>query len=863
MPSLHDEFIRVVREAYGDRGSYEDYFRNLQIHIHRYLPDDIAISIDPVLGVNLPNTPPISVVTITDPPVTDREKDLIGLYFVEDTKVTIAYKPDGMEGESTEAETVSSNTGVAGRAIAMMILRHVKTRKRRNWSVTEGVELPARLYHATEPTRVFSILKSGLSTGHPSRFGSEDQQGVSVATEFDAVSDGKFGNAILVLDPQKISTEKFDFIPTDYWGDDSEKEIRIVSKTGDAIPADAVVELIRITPSLARYELEDLQQGTTVPVRTFWKGKLTDVSVDRENPVTELPDLEGIQKRPRRTESVDPGNIMSEFVREYQDLDCINEFAAARVTDKAKTYYHGTPMSEFAKSIFVNGIHPPDLTGRSDNLRPREGKVYITPEIKYSLVYALGGSVAGGGADTVKHMLDHVGRYGYLFVIPGERVSDIEPDEDSIGEMIYDGTPEWLHELASEQLEGVEYGDYEDDTDEYGGLGVDLFYDVMGGEYEAWAVAGKMLLPILSDEQKLSLIDNGAHVAHSGKLIPSECWRIDRKQIPDLKEDGSNFFDVAVKVTSVQEILDESRSSRSEDLHRISESKEVYYHGTSSVLAKKILSQGFIPDPKQKTWDQDTGDLESYYGTYFTKNFQTAYSSAGETGRKFGGSVVVFECQIETRTAHFDEDELPKVKTILSSCNLSPRAVEKLFKYNQEDYPAYVQIGVDAWFESLKRRMGRDGVVGLTDQQRKALEPDVYELIDKSLQIWMEDEQYPYTSHYPETKEIETRISDKLRAVARATAPGQKSLGITNVRMSEPIAFKGANKILGAVEFPDIGSGKKMIDWNKDTEQWEPGSNPPRAVVLYGTVSDRLINDWVIAQAGEAHKDDARYEVVT
>ena len=122
------------------------------------------------------------------------------------------------------------------------------------------------------------------------------------------------------------------------------------------------------------------------------------------------------------------------------------EMATPRQSDLERVYYHGTPKSENAKSIMAHGINPPDLTGRSNYLTPVKGKVYITPKIDYATIDAIGGNVAGNKAPD--WMLDSYGRYGYLFVIDGHQLSDIQPDEDSVGEMIYDGEIDWLNDLA-------------------------------------------------------------------------------------------------------------------------------------------------------------------------------------------------------------------------------------------------------------------------------------------------------------------------------------------------------------------------------------------------------------------------------
>ena len=229
-------------------------------------------------------------------------------------------------------------------------------------------------------------------------------------------------------------------------------------------------------------------------------------------------------------------SLLREYIREL-----LSEMAAPRQSDLEQVYYHGTPKEENAKSIMATGINAPDLSTRSGYLKPVEGKVYITPKISYASIYAIGGSMAGHKVSD--WMIKDYGQYGYVFVIDGQQLKDIQPDEDSIGEMISNGEADWLDDLARDALE------YEDYDDEGQDLGYNGLYDaVMGGEYDAWASAGKIVLDSMTDEQKLELIDLGAHVAHTGNLMPKETWRFDRNLTVELAKDGSNFFDLAERI---------------------------------------------------------------------------------------------------------------------------------------------------------------------------------------------------------------------------------------------------------------------------------------------------------------------------
>ena len=91
-------------------------------------------------------------------------------------------------------------------------------------------------------------------------------------------------------------------------------------------------------------------------------------------------------------------------------------------------------------------------------------------------------------------------------------------------------------------------------------------------------------------------------------------------------------------------------------------SKEVLYHGTSFERLPAILSQGLIPNPKQRVWEEDPDasssriSRKSFEGIYLTSNFMTAKSSATTAGNGHRGVIVAV--QAETRTLAVDEDKL-------------------------------------------------------------------------------------------------------------------------------------------------------------------------------------------------------------
>lgn len=205
------------------------------------------------------------------------------------------------------------------------------------------------------------------------------------------------------------------------------------------------------------------------------------------------------------------------------------EMAMPRDIDLAKKYFHGTSDDKAGKGILTKGINPPDLEfKKKTQLTPVKGKVYITPDIKYALIYAIGANMIG--SKLPERWIKAGEEYAWLFVIDGKQLKDIQPDEDSIGEMISNKEPMWIYNLAKRELTTRQ------------------LEKVMDGEYSYWASCGKKLNKIMTDIQKLHLIDAGAHIAHTGNLKPNECWKMHKNDNEKLKSDGSNFFKIAKRI---------------------------------------------------------------------------------------------------------------------------------------------------------------------------------------------------------------------------------------------------------------------------------------------------------------------------
>ena len=196
-----------------------------------------------------------------------------------------------------------------------------------------------------------------------------------------------------------------------------------------------------------------------------------------------------------------------------------------------KTYYHGTDSIEKAMLIMNNGINPPDVSLRKDSLtRPIPGRVYLTDKIGYAAIYCIGGDMAGSEVPEGWITNPKEGRYGYVFEIDGNSLADIQPDEDSVGEFIYDKKYGILNRIAENHV------------------APSRLQKVYDGGCAYYTSVGKQIMKYIPDWLKLQMIEDGAHIANQGNLPIKGCWRFDKMKTKLLKRDYSNFFELAERI---------------------------------------------------------------------------------------------------------------------------------------------------------------------------------------------------------------------------------------------------------------------------------------------------------------------------
>ena len=198
--------------------------------------------------------------------------------------------------------------------------------------------------------------------------------------------------------------------------------------------------------------------------------------------------------------------------------------------------YHGTDKEAAGRQILSDRALKPgsDLVQKGSNfLTPVAGRVYLSQNLRYAVIYVLGGDILGSELPPTWAKHD---KYGYLFVADSNDIREPQPDEDNIGELIGKGLngekcPSWLLEMGRRELTSRQ------------------LQKVKGGEYIYFAQVGKKLVKKMSQEQKRDLMDNwGANVANEGDIPIRQAWRFDKSECPKLLKDGSNFFQLAERV---------------------------------------------------------------------------------------------------------------------------------------------------------------------------------------------------------------------------------------------------------------------------------------------------------------------------
>lgn len=189
---------------------------------------------------------------------------------------------------------------------------------------------------------------------------------------------------------------------------------------------------------------------------------------------------------------------------------------------RSQTYFHATSNEELGEIILKDKyIRPPATIGKTFQ-SPVRGRVYLAQTEQEAAIYAMGGIIAPG-PEAIRGLSE--GKHGYVFIVSGRDFVDIQPDEDSVGEMMYDALND--KDIFGERLR----------TDPEFRARLRGFASYLT-ERQRWYAkhgdaiwlshVGKRLLKHLPDWMKIEMIRRGANISHLGPLPVRGAYRFDR-----------------------------------------------------------------------------------------------------------------------------------------------------------------------------------------------------------------------------------------------------------------------------------------------------------------------------------------------
>jgi hypothetical protein len=324
---------------------------------------------------------------------------------------------------------------------------------------------------------------------------------------------------------------------------------------------------------------------------------------------------------------------------------------------------------------------------------------------------------------------------------------------------------------------------------------------------------------------------------------------------------------------------------------KVAAPRSEWFHGSSIKNLKSILSQGLLPNVKTKNWNPDRSSgssvqvsLESYGGTYVTRNLLTALG-APEDRRTEGRSVMVC-LEMQPNTMFLDEDSITGVldqpiqhmsdsqwhvglfyiaatrsdadarwqpDVAMFQKTYSDTAIER-WKYEfKEKYKTEMHPDLEAemrkelpacWIAAMGRRAAHLYKTERADYEAKRAYAQVAHEKAKDME-WADlpsaAELFPTPAQGEEDfRNAVEKITRSLRIMARPSTGNDSMYNRDSARVMEPIGYSGSNKITAVLEVRD-GPAYVGEDWKK----------PVPIIVHYGSVPAMFVDQWKARQGSE------------
>jgi hypothetical protein len=256
------------------------------------------------------------------------------------------------------------------------------------------------------------------------------------------------------------------------------------------------------------------------------------------------------------------------------------------------------------------------------------------------------------------------------------------------------------------------------------------------------------------------------------------------------------------------------------------------YHGTSLAALPSILSQGLIPNPKVRKWNEydscyEEPSLTSLEGVYLTPNIEIAIHEAFNAKEKDSIKQmhrVIVLVQVQTKSVFLDEDniklhypdykdyaqDMPLYKAINAFYDI--KSGVDLSQYKDQ----YAKKLVNLAFKKIKEpneklvnyiyKLFYDNYELAILRKVANIRKDQYELFTKEYEV--KYDQPDINEVEGKFKEYQDNVTRALKSLAEVLKSNRESK--FNVRVPTPIRYTKSNKIVAIVDLvPDWGSGDK------------------------------------------------------
>ena len=288
---------------------------------------------------------------------------------------------------------------------------------------------------------------------------------------------------------------------------------------------------------------------------------------------------------------------------------------------------------------------------------------------------------------------------------------------------------------------------------------------------------------------------------------------------------------------------------------KAAKAKPIYlYHGTAANVLPSIMSQGLIPNPKQRAWQEDEfasiymPSRQSLQGIYLTGNLMTALGSGNRPGRP---DRILIMVSVQSQSLTADEDSLyglghpvPSNEFLTAQAYIDAvigtESVHEILKVKQE----YVDVNTQRiisklksqpnpkMIERIKQLLGECFIPALA---RMAAYADDYTWQRALSNMGAETIPRPQKSQAEQAfKQCQDQLTRTLHILSR---PSEVSdLFNFTARTNTPIGFNKSNKIIAIF--------REILKPGSDYQKMLKLEYPNSLDQIPSDAMDKLLSDW-------------------